>query len=242
MKSEVENQQIASLKLEGFKKVSKYPFLFVNSSGKVFHLKKNTYLQTNKNGYVRFDGKTLNTAKLIIEAFNGQQYRNGQIIHIDGNKLNFNAKNLKYSRIFKPNNDIKTNKADLLTAIRCYFKVEKHFNLKDSFKKQLYISSIIEKRQFFSNYGKAPHIAIFKTYISESTGNIKKTAHFHNLSIKDCTQIINTFLNLLTAEILTDLENRILTSKDFLNTPQNENNILKDWDKFKDKLTDESPT
>ena len=107
---------------------------------------------------------------------------------------------------------IQINKADLMTAIRCYFIVQKDFNLKDSFKTFDYLNFITEKRGFFASYSRTENIEVFRTYLKT---NIAKASKIHGLSVLDCKTIVNSFKNILIADILKDLQAEKLMIYDY---------------------------
>lgn len=225
------NQTINELKQSGFSVVSGYRNLYVNKNGKVFNLNTGRYLKPTQRNYIITDGKYLNAAKLILMVFSNEPYRDGQIIHIDGNKSNLSVKNLKYARIHDTNTIEKVNKADLLKAIRCYFSVEKSFSVDDHLRKTMYLHAILDKRLFLIDNAKAQYIEVFKTYIGTNIlnrSNIAQTAKQHGLSYRDCNIIVNQFQNQLVSEILSDLQNGVLSIQDFKPKPKTKTEAIKE--------------
>ena len=114
------------LKKDAFKSITDFNYLYINEKGKVYSIKTGKYLQPTPRNYVKTENKYLKVPKLVLMAFNGEPIRNGKILYIDGNTANLSRQNLKYSRLFTIEQTNKVNKADLLTAIRCYIRVYMH--------------------------------------------------------------------------------------------------------------------
>lgn len=229
MQREARNQQINQLKQNGFKMVKCYPYLYINENGKVFNLNTGKHLQPGRRNIIKPETNELNLLKLVLQAFKGETYRAGQIVFIDGNKANITAENIKYSRLFEPGKTIEVNKDDLITAIRCYFEVEKRYTTKDTLQTALFLDIIINKRHFFYDHYNTPFIEFFKTYIVGFKNSLSYTAKKHGLTVRDCSIIVNGFINQLIADILQDLKAGFLKINDYQPRKKTETQILKEY-------------
>jgi len=206
------------LKTEGFKPVKGFESLFINETGRVYNLKTGKYLKPNARNYIQSENKYLSVPKLVLMTFEGKKYQNGKIVYLNGNKTDLSKENIKYSRLFAKQQPAKVNKADLLTAIRCYFEVDHKFKTTDHFRTRLYLQSITKKRDFFYKNRNKPFIKLYFTYIgldSINKRNIAETAKLHRLPVRDCSIIINSFTNSLINEVLQDTKNGILHEIEF---------------------------
>ncbi len=234
-------QTIQNLKNDGFRVVSGYKYLFINEQGKVYNIEKGRYLKPTARNLIKPESKYLNVPKLVLQAFNKEPYRAGNITHIDGIKSNMNAKNIRYSRIFAPYTKPEPINDKIMTAIRCYFEVEKRYKVKDMFKTVNYLKMIIAKRNFFNEYSFEQNIEVFETYIKN--GNIGTTATKHGLVDRDCNIIIKYFINILIENILTDLNKGILKINEFAPKKQpqplrekSEKELIKDFEELKNEI------
>ncbi len=197
------------LKRDGFKMAGKCKSLYVSQSGAVFSVVAGKFLKPTERNQVKPETEYLSVPKLVLEAFANEPYRNGHIIHIDGNKENLNVENLKYTRIFptdrKPD---PVNREHLLLVIRCYVRVNESYNVKDSFQTGIYLKMITGRRLFFELNKELKHIDVFQSYINGD--NASKTAKKYGLTALDRAVIINMFINMLITEILKDIENGII--------------------------------
>lgn len=228
MQREARNQQINQLKQNGFKIVKDYPYLYINETGNVYSLKTGEYLKPDPKNTIQTETKRLNVPKLILQTFKGETYRAGQIVYIDGNKANTTAQNIKYSRLFEPGKTIEVNQTDLMTAIRCYFEVEKRYTTKDSIQTRMFARLIISERGFFIDNSKKPYIEVFKTYIEGLQNSLSATAKEHGLTARDCSIIVNGFINQLISDILQDLKAGVLRINDYQPRKKTETQILKE--------------
>ncbi|WP_321287836.1 hypothetical protein [uncultured Sunxiuqinia sp.] len=229
-------QTINQLKQDGFRVVKNHPDLYINENGTIYSLTAGKTLKTDSKNRLLIQGKRLNVPKLILEAFKGEPYNGGQVVYIDGDNNNMALENLKYSRILPPNVSNNVDKADMLTAIRCYFEVEKRFNLKNTIQTKLYLQGITAARQFFDTHKKAPHIGLFNAYVSEILCSKAKAAKSYGIETRDGTEIINGFLNELTKEVLADLKNGVLILQDYKPAPKSNTQLLKEFKADRDKL------
>ena len=225
------SQFIKLLKRTGFKRVKGYSFLYIDENGKVYNLKRGRCMKITARNTIIIEKEHLSVPKLVLEAFKGIPVRKGQITFIDGNNLNRNVENIKYSRIFAPDEKIHVNKADLVKVIRCYYQVEKRYKLKDSLKTQSYLTSITRIRNFFETYAKVQHIEVFHTYLSGTYGNLREAAKIHNIAFADCQCIINSFFNLLICDVLKDIEKGTLRVLEYQAPIRTTTQIIRDYNK-----------
>lgn len=207
---------INDLKVKGFIQIKDFKHLYINKIGNVFSLQTNELLKPTINNYIRPSKDSyLNIAKLLLQAFANKPYKQGQITHIDGNKKNLELSNIKYSSIFEPSYKPQVNKSDLLNAIRCYFEIEKEYNINNSILTRLYLQMIARERDYLYTISKEPYFYVFETYLTNVNNNATDTAKRHKLSIRDTIVIINSFINMLSNEVLKDLNKGTLKILDY---------------------------
>lgn len=232
MQREARNQQINQLKQNGFKMVKDYPYLYINEAGNVYSLKTGEYLNPDPKNNIKAENKRLSVPKLILQTFKGETYRAGQIVYIDGNKANTTAPNIKYSRLFEPDKTIKVNQADLMTVIRCYFEVEKRYTTKNSIQTRIFTRFILSERGFFIDNSEKPFIDVLKTYIEGLQNSLSASAKKHGLTARDCSIIVNGFINQLISDILQDFKAGILRINDYQPRKKRKpttKQLLEDW-------------
>lgn len=229
MKKAITTTSLKELKQNGFKQVMGFNSLFINQAGNAYDRETGKYLTRTKNNYIKSGSKCLNIPKLILQAFKGQKYRAGQMVYIDGNRANLEPDNLKYARLFEPSRINEVNPTDLLTALRCYFDVEKSFKAKNTFKTRLYLQLITEKRGFLVNKNGLQNFQVYRTYLKGLTSNLSQTAKEHGLTIRDCAIIVNDFTNILINEILNDLKSGYLSLYDYKPKQPTKTDIIKQW-------------
>jgi len=223
-------ETIHQLKQDGFKLVTGFSSLYVNQRGKVYNIKTGKYLKPTPRNLIKPENEYLSVPKLVLQAFAKQPYRNGQIQYINGNKANLSVQNLKYSRIFAPDRTHEpVNRENLLTAIRCYIQVKERFKISDSYQTRFYLQSITRQRLFFIYKKDLQYIEVFETYIEGN--NTTKTATKHGLTVRDCSVIVNQFINLLITDILTDLENGLLTIQPYKPKPPTKTQTIREYNK-----------
>jgi hypothetical protein len=219
-------ETINRLKADGYRMVNGFRFLYINPFGSIYNLKTGKY---NKKTYIKLENRYLSVAKLVLQAFKNEPYRNGQITFIDGNKENLSVENIKYSRLFEPNQYEEINHSELLKAIRCYFEVERRFNTKEACLTRLYVQMIAGKRGFLIEKRMFPNFEIYKTFITGVSNSIANTAKAHKMSVRDCAIIVNGFTNLLVKEILQDLEAGLLCVKEYKAKAPTQTQVLKQY-------------
>lgn len=226
MKRTTKTEVINGLKADGFKMVNGFRHLYINSLGSVYNVKTGKFIKGN---YIKSENNYLSVAKLVLQAFKNEPYRNGHITFIDGNKENLSIENIKYSRIFEPTQYEETNHSELLKAIRCYFEVERRFNTKETCLTRLYVQMILGKRGFLIEKRGFPNFEIYKTFITGVSNSIARTAKEHKLSVRDCAIVVNGFTNLLVKEILQDLEAGLLCVKEYKAKAPTQTQVLKQY-------------
>ena len=233
---------IKQLKQEGFKLISGFSYLYINPQGRVFNLKTGRYMKPVKQNTIKPESKYLSVPKLVLQAFANQPYRRGQIQFFDGNKNNVETENMRYAQLFPSNQKPDPVKSEnLLIAIRCYFQVLESFKIKDTLQTKIYLSQIADLRGFLIGNHKTKYIDVFRTYLignhqtqySYMLGkrNIADTAKQHNLTFRDCSIIVNQFLNILIKEVLEDLENNLLSIQEYEPKPPNQTEIIRQYNK-----------
>ncbi|KAA6335029.1 hypothetical protein EZS27_016692 [termite gut metagenome] len=210
------SEAIRNLKANGFRQVKPYPDLYLNKYGKIYSLSKDTYLKPTAKNVILYGKKRLSLPKLILFVFKGESIReNSRIIYINGSNLDLSPENIQYARKYQNGLKNEINAENLRTAIRCYFEVEKRYNVKDYVLTRIYLSEILKIRYFYVKYQRKTGLEVFKSYIQGLPNSHARTAKEHDISIHDCRYIVNGFINLLTNDILTDLQTGKLTVKEY---------------------------
>ncbi len=208
-------EKIKSLKSEGFKVVKDHPDLYISPDGRLYNLERKWEYTIRSKPNILVCGQLLNVPKLVLQTFANQPYRTHQhITFLDGNRSNMNIANLKYSNVI-PSKQVNVDGERLLMAIRCYINVSKRYNVKDIFRTKTYLLSIVKTRSFISSHFEDMYIGIFSEYLEKTTAIRKDIAEKHVITIFDCHNIINGFINQLVDEILQDLDTGLLEIKDF---------------------------
>lgn len=216
----------AELKEKGFKPILGYSDIWINNEGKVYSYAKRTYLKPNSRNLVQMgNGSYLNVPKAILQAFVGQKIRKGaNIEYIDGNTNNLNPQNIRYLRVL-PHKPTNVNQTDLIKAIRCYFEVEKGLSHKSILIKN-YLAQIAEITGFNQSHKKEPYYKLFTDYL-KINANFSNVSKLNNIGVRDCRQIINTYINELVNSILSQFKENALTLKPYI-TKKTSNQMLKE--------------
>lgn len=223
------------LRALGFKPVAQYPEIWINEKGLVYSIAKTRYLKPNSRNLIPLaQGGYLNIAKAILQEFAGQKIReSANVVYIDGCKNNLSPRNLKYKRLFEGTPPT-VNQTDLINAIRCFYAIESGFKA-NNLLSRIYLSEmLVETPEFIKANCKKNGFEVFRTHILNPENSIVATAKAHNIKIKDCTHIVNTLLNELTAYILSQLELGLLTQYPFCEMDKkqrNKRNALASWNK-----------
>jgi len=230
MKKEPQNAKIRELRAAGYKPVSDYPQLYINSAGKVYNITKGSYEAITGRNMIRPNNKNLSIPKLVLQCFAKQEYRYRQrIIYIDGDQTNNDVSNIKYARLFKNNQTNTINEGDLLTAIRCYFKVDRKYKVTNKVLTRMYLAEIISLRGYYSIQIREQNTAILKTYMQGLQNSYRETAQTHKISIRDCEYIVNEQINALANDILNDLAGRNLKVKDYQPRPLTKSQLIENY-------------
>jgi hypothetical protein len=216
----------AELKERGFKPSIDFPDIWINSNGVVYSFTKKAILKPNNRNLVEMgNGSYLNVPKAILQAFTGQKIRKrANIIYVDGNKNNLSPQNIRYIRVL-PHKPIVINQIELIQAIRCYFEVEEGFNSKSILLKT-YLALIAENTGFNQRYKEEPYYKLFTDYL-KINASFNSIARLNNIGVRDCRQIVNTYINELINSILSQLKKNILTLKPYL-TKKSTNQLRKE--------------
>lgn len=208
----------SDLKAKGYKPVKNYKGLYINQIGEVYNRKTGKCHKLTARNYVIIDKRPLNVPKLVLQAFKGQKVRSGHIVYIDGNKRNLSPKNLKYAQIYTEADSVKIDYPKLLAAIRCYIEVKKSFTAKCKIITPFYLSIITDKRGTF--LGKLTfEKEIFQTYVNGLLTNYTQTAKKHGLTFRDVSIILNSEINALSNEVLSDKKAGKLTTLPYFHKP-----------------------
>jgi len=222
-----QKQTTAQLQKLGFIKVKGFKFLFINDKGEALNKYTGKYYKPDNRNDIKPERKRQSLPKLILNTFARQPIRSGQITYLDGNRSNLAASNLKYSRIFEPSTKSPVNQSDLMTAIRCYFRVPKDYKTKDLILTRIYMQNIIENRAYFVTHAKTKNIEVFKHYISGYGKTNVTTAKEFKVTPRDVNIIVNQNLNTLIDEILQDMIKGLFKMQDFKPKETTQTDILK---------------
>ena len=228
-----EREAVRDLIAKGFKRVQTLSDLFINECGAVYSLTKGKELTRDKRNTVNVDGKRVNVAKLLLSAFSGEPMReNSHIMYIDGNSSNISPSNVKYPQIYT--NGLKTdvNPDQLRDIIRCYFEVPPKYSVNNQVITRMFLAEIIRKRAFYTVYSTESGINIFKSYMQGYTKNRIETAKENGISVRDCSFVVNKFLNILITDIITDLEAGKLTKQVYQTRPKTKTQILREVNEY----------
>lgn len=227
-------QHCKELVKQGFKQVPTHPYLYVNAQGRVCVPSSDKELQLLNGKHIRLGTNIyLNVAKLVLLAFTGEPYRAKEHIkHLDENTANFSPSNLKYANKYARSENEPLNKPNLHTAIRCYHEVPKRFVIKDHFQTRVYLRYILKVRAFYLRNADHADIGVFKTYMSGTQNNFTSVAAAHGISIHDTRIIVHRFLNMLSSEVLADLEAVRLQVLDYAPKPKTRTQALREWNEY----------
>ncbi len=227
-------EKIRSLKNEGFKMIKNYPDLYICPTGRIFNLSKGKWESLVRERLtVIVNGRRLSVPKLLLQTFANQPYlTHRHVKFLDGNRLNLDVINLKYS-----NGAINVDGERLLKAIRCYFEVAKRYKVRDIFRTKIYLQSIVNSRLFIVRHSKDSYIGLFAAYLEKVTVTRNEMAEKYNITIRDCHNIVNGYINQLIDEVLRDLDAGFFEMKGF----QARKLTYRDFKKFLAELKQEKP-
>jgi hypothetical protein len=225
----IKNLSVRELQNQGFKK-TKIKGLYVSHSGKALNTVTGHELKPQKKGFIVFNKKQYNLAKLILETFFNIPIRTGRIKFKNNNTQDFSSANVEYkSTIDKP----PPNPTDLIKCIRLYFEVDKGLKLKNPLSKH-YLNEVIKFRGFESRF-KELDFKMFLEYMQTEYIYLSKNQNFifekYGFSRTSGKNAINKYLNLLIDECLQDLEKGILKVKSFKQKPLTKTQRLKEIQK-----------
>ena len=180
---------------------------WINRKGEQYneHTKKVRTLRNVPTPYGR-----ITTEKAVLWLFKKETPRAGIVYHLNGDKSDKTPENLKYAISSDCHAPEKINRADLLTAIRCYWNPDR----KETADPRQYITRfrlryIVEKRYFDHRNAKQPFYRVFADWLGNSGAmpvSAAQIAAKHGLRTQETLYIIAGFLNRLTSEIKTDIE------------------------------------
>lgn len=221
---------------KGLKQAKAFPDLFVSESGAVYNLNTGKEISRDARQAISLNGKRIKVAKLILNAYSGEKYRESQSVeHIDGNKNNLRPENLRYSQIYSKTDYIKIHPARIKQAIRCYYEVLPSFKVSDYLITKTYLSDIACKRAFFVEYAYMKNIEVFSSYINSITLSRLQVAQMYGLKTRDCNIIINRHLNTLLEDIETDLILNKLSVLDY-HKQKTKRDAIKQFQEYKRNL------
>lgn len=231
MKNSKMNNELTTLKEKGFKKIKRLKSHYINKKGVVYNFETKKYLYPKNANYIKLEGKMLNGAKLVLQAFAKEPYRKTRVKFIDGNNNNISLENVKYSRLYLPMEVLKVNPKELIAAIRCYCWVKKDFNINNHSVLNSYLRHIISKRAFITEHYKKPHIEIFREYIFHGITGISKDnlCIKYDLHYEDCNKVVDYFTNLLVSDIKQDVSKGLLKVKDYYKEYKNTKEAIKSY-------------
>lgn len=228
-----EREMIQELTAKGFKRVPCIPDLLVNTNGTVYSLEKRKELHRNNQNAVRIKQGSIKIDKLILSAFCNEPIREKRHTkHRNGDKNDFNPKNIVYNQKYEIGLKTQINNEKLKTAIRCYFKVPESYNVKNYVLTRIYLVEIIRVRNFYEDYKTDNELNIFKSYMQGFANSRARIAKEFNISVRDCNFIINRFINELVNGIIKDLENGQLEIMDYLPKKKTKTQILKEINEY----------
>ena len=224
-------QIIQDLQEKGFKHTKLYPNLLINANGVIYNLNTRKELKADHRNTVHITGgKRLSVPRLVLFAFRNEPIREkSRIKYIDGNRSNLNLSNVEYIRIYENSRKTDVNAENLRTAIRCYFEVPKRYTVKDHIVTRMYLVQIIRKRCFYSENYERFGLDVFKSYMKGCVNNVKAVGKEHEMNFKDVQIIVNEFINLLTSDILADLEIGILKVKNYQPRPKTKTQAIREY-------------
>lgn len=202
-------KKAAELKQKGYRPVKGFRGLYVAPDGRAFDLAKQKRLNMERGRNILYKGARVNILKIIMFVFNGEPIRkNEHVYFIDGDSSNTTHTNLKYSAI-RPGS-VKRDFEKELMSVRCYYPVLEDYNPRYIGLSKLYFSAIAEKRAFYDRKKGVKFIEVFRCYLEG--GDVSRFC----MSERNLRRVINDFMDLLTSEIIKDLENGALRVLPFI--------------------------
>lgn len=178
-----------------YKKIPKTEY-YMNNEGKAWRngIVSNPQTVITQYGRVR-------TEKVVLWLYKDETPRNGDIIHLDGNKSNKSVQNLKYARLILPFEYEQINNDNLIIAIRSFCNIDHRETLQISnLSTRILLSRTFSFILFMPSIDNS-YYQIFKHWINDIFVNPKALAELFKLSIRDINVIRNHYLNEFTAYI-----------------------------------------
>ena len=181
---------------QGYKKIPKTEY-YMNNEGKAWRngIVSNPQTVITQYGRVR-------TEKVVLWLYKGESPRNGNVIHLDGNKSNKSVQNLKYARLILPFEYEQINYDNLIIAIRSFCNIDRRENLQISNLSTRILLSRVFTCVSFTPSMDNNHYQIFKHWINNMLVNPKTLSELFKLSIRDIHVIRNHYLNEFTDYIV----------------------------------------
>lgn len=196
--------QKRDLQKQGFKPVPGFEPLYIDKAGHVYDYRRKRFLSPRPKNRVGYGDKALSVPRLLLSAFDKQPYNTRRNIrYLDGDKTNIEVGNLCYT---PDRSTLRINYADLLTAVRCYFRVPKQYKPTDRHTTKLYLSEIVRRRGFLPRKYDSKALEIFGAYLDNPLASLNSIADKYGIPVRLCKEIINPLTIELTREILADLQ------------------------------------
>lgn len=200
---------------KGFKRIPESN-LAINEFGTVYNIKSG-HVRTPRNIVIPQYGRIV-VEKVLLWVFKGETPRKGQIMHIDGQKSNKSLENIKYKTPKEFLTPEKQNKNNLMTALRCYFKINKRAKPDiNQIETKTYLSYIAEKRAFHVENDKNTLYNVFLYWLANDT-DINETATAYDITVRTAQRVINRYTNELTSSVCNELKAGVLTLQPYLPT------------------------
>jgi hypothetical protein len=202
------------LRAGGFKPVPDCA-LWLNANGIGYNPETKRYSKPLR---IQTAGAQWKTERVVLWLFKGITPRYGYIVHLDGNDKNKTVENLQYQRIYNALPHETINRANLRTALRCYWEIgskEKPIT-SDPFTR-IRLKFIYQKRNFAVMHHKEKGMQFFEHWILYSTIPTNKLPP-ETYTARERQTIIAHLLNLFTSEICSDFQNGLLTLQPFHET------------------------
>lgn len=201
---------------KGFKRIPKTD-VAINDSGTVYNINTG-HTRTPRNIITPIYGRIV-TEKVILWLFANEVPRIGSIMHLDGNKSNKSLANIKYATPKELATAVKLNRTNLITALRCYFSIDKKSNPHtNQLETKILLSSIAQTRSFHVNNENEEFYKVFNDWLSDYTRTIIEVSKMNRLAIRAGKNAVYMFTNKLTSEICNDLRAGLLIKQPYLLT------------------------
>lgn len=200
----------------GFKSIPKTD-LAINEFGTVYNITTG-HTRTPQNIVTPTHGR-ITVEKVLLWVFKNETPRSGHIMHIDGNKSNKSLTNIKYTTPKELVTAVKLNRTNLVTALRCYFQINKKSKPDiNQLETKILLSSIAETRAFHISNENKEFYGVFDDWLSDYNRTIVEVSKMHRLAIRAGKNAVYMFTNKLTSEICNDLKAGLLIKQPYLLT------------------------